>query len=123
MAAISDDNPVYCKYCGQESDNRHAGRTHNGREHPDCRPDLRRPEDLPAWEIDIPLPVDVTPDQLANAVAASASLQGVLDALDWPQDEKARGRVRALVHSAGYYESLASPEAWDRDTAQQRGWA
>lgn len=116
------NGPLYCGHCGRKYKSWQAGVTHNGREHPDCQPDLRPQEALPTWDVSFDIPEGVTPCSLAEAVAESDSLQGVLEAIDWPEDPRAHLRIRALVHSAGYYHALPSPEAWDREAAAQRGW-
>lgn len=75
------------------------------------------------WDMSFDVPDGITQQQVRTAVKGSLSLQGVLESLEWPDgDERAKGRVRAMVFDLGLYEGLVEPESWDRDRARQRGW-
>jgi len=75
------------------------------------------------WDMSFDVPDGITQQQVRSAVKGSLSLQGVLESLDWPDgDERAKGRVRAMVFDLGLYDDLVEPESWDRDRARQRGW-
>jgi hypothetical protein len=74
------------------------------------------------WDMPFPVPDGITRQQVRSAVKGSLSLQGVLESLDWPEDERARDRVRALVFDLGFYQELVEPESWDREQARKRGW-
>jgi len=74
------------------------------------------------WDMPFPVPDGVTRQQVRSAVKGSLSLQGVLEDLDWPEDERAKGRVRALVFGLDLYQELVEPESWDREQARKRGW-
>jgi len=74
------------------------------------------------WDMPFPVPDGITHQQVESAVKGSLSLQGVLDSLDWPEDERAKDRVRALVFGLDLYQELVEPESWDREAARQRGW-
>ena len=82
-------------------------------------------EDDPSgeWDMSFDVPDGITQQQVRSAVQGNLSLQGVLESLEWPDgDERARGRVRAMVFELDLYQELVEPESWDRDRARQRGW-
>ncbi|WP_089650123.1 hypothetical protein [Halobacterium hubeiense] len=109
----ADSDEVYCGHCGKGSMSAQGGRVHHGHKHPEEPRDLRDspPEDSEDWDVSIDVPEGVTPAAVEAAVDERDTLRGIVEELDWPQDDdRARGRVRTLVYSLGRYEDLSNPE-------------